>query len=102
MVGISVDEPVHTIEWVAKKQIPFVLLSDPEQKVIGAFGLINEDQPELSLHAIYIVDEAGKVFYRKVGRRRAYSDELIDALDYRAGTYKPPAPKPAAAPAPAP
>lgn len=97
MVGISVDEPVHTIEWVAKKQIPFDLLSDPEQRIIGAFGLVNEDQPELSLHAIYIVDEQGKVFYRKIGRRRAYSDELLDALDYHAGTYKPrPKPAPAA------
>lgn len=32
---------------------------------------------------------AGKVFYRKVAPRRAYSDELLDALDYHAGTYRP-------------
>ena len=94
MVWISVDEPQHSIEWAEKKKIPFDLLSDPEQRIIGAFGLVNEDQPELSLHAIYIVDGAGKVFYRKVGRRRAYSDELLDALDYHAGVYKP-KPKPA-------
>jgi hypothetical protein len=57
--------------------------------VIGQFGLINPDERELSLHAIYIVDKDGKVFYRKVARRRAYSDELLDALDYHAGTYRP-------------
>lgn len=89
MVGISVDEPQHTLEWVTNKQIPFDMLADPDQRIIGQFGLINEDQTELSLHAIYIVDESGKVFYRKVARRRAYSDELLDALDYQAGTYRP-------------
>lgn len=65
--------------------------------MIGQFGLINSDRPELSLHAIYIVDRAGKVFYRKVARRRAYADELLDALDYHAGTYRPP-PAPTTAP----
>jgi len=98
VVAISVDEPVHSVAWADEKHIPFDLLSDPAEKVIGAFGLINPDRPELSLHAIYIVDGDGKVFYRKVGRRRAYSDELLDALDYRAGTFvrrqKPPAAAP--------
>ena len=56
--------------------------------MIGQFGLINADRTELSLHAIYIIDGDGKVFYRKVARRRAYSDELLDALDYRAGSYR--------------
>src|SRR5262245_17764831 len=98
MIGISVDEPADSIAWADKKGWTFAMLSDPQQRIIGKFGLINEDEPELSLHAIFIIDENGKIFYRKVARRRAYSDELIDALDYRAGTYKPPAP-PAATPA---
>lgn len=87
MVGISVDEPEHTVPWANDKNIPFALLADPGQEIIGRFGLINPDQRELSLHAIYIVDPQGEVFYRKVARRRAYADELLDALDYRAGTY---------------
>lgn len=62
--------------------------------MIGGFGLVNEDRPELSLHAIYIIDRDGKIFYRKVARRRAYSNELLDALDYHAGTYRPPRPAP--------
>lgn len=95
MVGISVDDPADTVPWADKKGFTFPMLSDPQQRIIGKFGLINEDEPELSLHAIYIVDGAGKVFYRKVARRRAYSDELIDALDYRAGSYRP---KPGPAP----
>lgn len=52
---------------------------------------MNPSRPELSLHAIYLVDGEGKVFYRKIARRRAYADEIIDALDYRAGKYVPPA-----------
>lgn len=79
---------MHSNAWADTKKIPFDLLSDPQQRIIGSFGLVNPDQPELSLHAIYIVDPAGEVFYRKVARRRAYSDELLDALDYRAGTYR--------------
>jgi len=76
--------------------------------VIDGFGLVNEDRPELSLHAIYIIDPDGKIFYRKIARRRAYSNELLDALDYRtgtyragtyrAGTYRPPPKPPAAEP----
>lgn len=69
--------------------------------MIDGFGLVNEDRPELSLHAIYIIDPDGKIFYRKIARRRAYSNELLDALDYRAGTYRAgtyrPPPKPPAA-----
>lgn len=89
MVGISVDDPADTIPWTERKGITFTLLSDPTQRVIDGFGLVNTDAPELSLHAIYIIDGDGKVFYRKVARRRAYSDELLDALDYHAGTYRP-------------
>jgi len=76
------------VEWVGRKGITIDLISDPEQRVIGQFGLINTDRTELSLHAIYIIDPDGKVFYRKVARRRAYSNELLDALDYHAGKYR--------------
>ncbi len=48
---------------------------------------MNPDTPELSLHAIYIVDPQGRVFYRKIARRRAYADELLDAIDYHFGPW---------------
>ena len=94
LVGISVDDPADTVPWADRKGITFDLLADPEQRVIGKFGLVNEDRPELSLHAIYIVDRDGKVFYRKVARRRAYADEPLDAIDYHMGTYRKPVAKP--------
>jgi peroxiredoxin len=79
-----------SLAWADEKRLTFGLASDPEKRVVGRFGLVNPDQPELSLHAIYIVDGDGRVFYRKIARRRAYAAEFIDALDYREGTYVPP------------
>jgi peroxiredoxin len=81
-VLISVDEPADSLPWADAKNFQFAMASDPQQAIIGRFGLVNPDQPELSLHAIYILDSDRKVFYRKIARRRAYSDELIDAIDY--------------------
>lgn len=85
VVAISVDVPSDTLPWAAKKGLTMPLASDPQQEIIGSFGIANVDVPELSLHAIYIVDEDGKVFYRKVARRRAYSQEFLDAIDYHYG-----------------
>ncbi|MEM9624346.1 MAG: hypothetical protein AAF993_22085, partial [Pseudomonadota bacterium] len=52
-----------------------------------AFGVQNPDTQELALHAVYALDENGKIFYRKVARRRPVSAELIDAVDAYQGTY---------------
>lgn len=87
VVALSVDTPDATLPWAEKKGLTMALASDPKQEIIGRFGLINPDVPELALHAIYIVDEEGTIFYRKVARRRAYSREFIDAIDYRYGRW---------------
>ena len=36
---------------------------------------------DLALHAIYILEPDGTVFYRKIARRRARSRELLYAID---------------------
>lgn len=82
LVAISVDPPSDTLPWAQKKGLTLPLATDPEQQIIGRFGISNPDTPELALHAVYIVDEEGKVFYRKVARRRPYSQEFLDAIDY--------------------
>ncbi|MCA9649320.1 MAG: redoxin domain-containing protein [Myxococcales bacterium] len=87
VVALSVDEPENTLPWAEKKGLTMALASDPQQEIIGRFDLVNPDVPDLSLHAVYIVDEQGKVFYRKVARRRAYSAELLDAIDYHYGRW---------------
>ncbi|MFT6367556.1 MAG: hypothetical protein ACJARI_003013, partial [Bacteroidia bacterium] len=67
--------------------ITFALASDPEQKVVKGFGVQNPQTNELALHAVYIVDERGRVIYRKVAGRRPVSAELIDAIDAHGGVY---------------
>jgi len=58
-----------------------MVASDPEMTVIDQWGIRNQDAPELALHSIFMVDKAGEIFYRKIARRRAKSQELLYALD---------------------
>ena len=67
--------------------LTFDLASDPQQTVVKAFGVQNPSTRELAIHAVYIVDTDGTVLYRKVGRRRPVSAELIDAIDVFRGVY---------------
>jgi len=87
VIALSVDEPAASVVMQKRLGLSFVLGSDPEQKVVRAFGVQNPDTRELAIHAVYIIDEAGSVFYRKVGRRRPVSQELIDAIDAHRGVY---------------
>ncbi len=78
---ISVDPLETSKEFADKLGLTFAVASDPEMKVIDTYGVRNKDVPELALHAIFLIDQAGKVFYRKIARRRAKSQELLYALD---------------------
>jgi peroxiredoxin len=85
LVLVSVDTPEVSLPWAEKKGFTFPMASDPEQKVIQGWGLQNPDATDLALHAVYILDKEGKIFYRKIARRRAYSKEFIAAIDYHYG-----------------
>ena len=37
--GVSIDPPASHEKFVAKYQLPFPLLSDPEQKIVSAYGV---------------------------------------------------------------
>lgn len=87
IVALSVDEPEASLAIIERLGLTFDLGSDPAQTVVKAFGVQNPTTRELAIHAVYIVDADGTVFYRKVGRRRPVSAELIDAIDAFAGTY---------------
>ena len=87
VVALSVDEPAASTVMQRRLGLSFGLGSDPKQNVVKAFGVQNPDTRELAIHAVYIVDEGGSVFYRKVGRRRPVSQELIDAIDAHQGVY---------------
>ncbi len=99
VVAVSVDKPDTSRPWKQKKGFTFALASDPDMALIdGRFHIRNPQEKDLALHAIYIVDGKGRIYYRKVARRRAMPGELLDAIDFHRGTYKPPAPPPAKAP----
>ncbi len=89
MALISVDPPEASIPWAQKKGFTFPMLSDPKMEVIKGWGLQNKDVPDLALHAVYILDTDGKIFYRKVARRRAYSKEFLSAIDFHFGNWTP-------------
>ena len=87
LVALSVDLPTDSLGMIERLGLSFPLGSDPEQRVVRAFGVQNPDTQELALHAVYIVDADGRVIYRKVARRRPVSAELIDAIDAHRGVY---------------
>jgi len=87
VIALSVDEPAASTVMQKRLGLSFTLGSDPQQNVVKAYGVQNPDTRELAIHAVYIVDEKGSVFYRKVGRRRPVSQELIDAIDAHRGVY---------------
>jgi peroxiredoxin len=82
VVVISVDTPDVSLPWAQKKGFTFPMVSDPDLQVIGTWGLENTEVGDLALHAVFILDRDGKIFYRKVARRRPYSPEFLQAIDY--------------------
>lgn len=87
ILALSVDRQSDSLAMASRLNLQFPLLADPQQTAVNAFRVQNPDTRELALHAVYIVDSAGEIFYRKVGLRRPTSNELIDAIDAHAGRY---------------
>ena len=87
IIALSVDKPKDSTALVKRLGLTYHLGSDSDQKVINTYRVQNPDTNELAIHAVYILDSEGKIFYRKVSRRRPVSNELIDAIDAYMGTY---------------
>ncbi|MEM8766376.1 MAG: redoxin domain-containing protein [Pseudomonadota bacterium] len=87
ILALSVDEPEASLAMIDRLGLAFALGSDPEQSVIQAYQVQNPDTRELAIHAVYIIASDGEIYYRKVGRRRPVSQELIDAIDAHRGDY---------------
>lgn len=87
VVALSVDPPAHSTAMIRRMGLQFALVSDEDQRVMKAFGVQNPQTQELALHAVYLVDENLRVFYRKVASRRPLSQELLDAIDFERGRY---------------
>ncbi len=87
VVALSVDAPDDSLAMIERLGMTYPVASDPNQRVVQLFGVQNPQTRELALHAVYIVATDGTIFYRKVGRRRPVSAELIDAIDAHRGQY---------------
>ena len=69
VIGISKDSAASHLKFAEKYQLPFVLLSDPEHTVIGAYGAWQEKKlyGKVSMSTVrctYLLDEEGVI--RKV------------------------------------
>jgi hypothetical protein len=87
VVALSVDPVKESRSMVGRMKLSFALVSDEDQSIMKEYGVRNPDTKELALHAVFILDEDRKVFYRKVASRRPVSQELLDAIDYHYGRY---------------
>ncbi len=87
VIALSVDAPGDSLAMINRLGLSFPLVSDSAQNVIRAYKVQNPTTKELALHAVYLIDTNGRVFYRKVARRRPTSEELIDATDAFRGVY---------------
>ena len=58
----------------------------PKLEVMDAFKIRNPDVP-IALHSVFIADSEGKIYYRKVGRRRPLPKELLEAIDFHHGRW---------------
>lgn len=81
VVALSVDPPETSAAWAEKRGFSFDLASDIDYANIRRWGLENPDVKELALHAAFVVEQDGRISYRKVARRRVKPDELLFALD---------------------
>jgi peroxiredoxin Q/BCP len=71
--GVSVDSPVSHEKFIAKYQLPFPLLSDPEKEIVNAYGVWVEKSMYGKKYmgverSTFIIDGAGRIaaIFRKV------------------------------------
>jgi thioredoxin-dependent peroxiredoxin len=70
-------------EFVRKKSLRLPLLSDPERKVISAYGVADADNG-IAVPSVFVVSREGKIVWRHVGETqmdRPAVDVLLEQLD---------------------
>lgn len=65
VVGISTDSEESHRKFKENRQLPLTLLSDPDARVISTYG-VRSWLPGRSARAVFVIDAAGVVRYRKV------------------------------------
>lgn len=79
VLGLSKDGMVSHHNFRDKYDLPFVLLSDTEKKVIKQFGVLNEKGG--TIRSTFVIDENGKIIkeYRKV-KVDGHAEEVLDFI----------------------
>ena len=83
MAGISVDPVENNAAMVEKLLLPFPLLSDPDGRVIKAWGVWNDGDGGIAKPSIFAVRKDGTIAWRYVGNDyadRPTDEELFAAL----------------------
>ena len=87
VIGVSKDSQESHQKFIAKYDLPFILLSDPELKVIQKYGVWVEKSMYGKKYmgverSTFIIDEKGKIkkIFRKV-KVAKHVEEVLKALD---------------------
>jgi peroxiredoxin Q/BCP len=78
MVGISADPPGKSKRLAESMAIGFPLLSDPQLRAAGGFG-VTQSVGGLSLAAVFVIDREGIVRWSQVGETIP-ADQAMDAV----------------------
>jgi len=88
VVAVSADPRDDSTNWIMEQEFTFPMAVDVELNFIKRIRLEHPER-EVAIHAIYMLDPDGKIFYAKVGGRRPTPQELLDAIDYHKGNWPP-------------
>lgn len=89
IIGISKDSVASHIKFAEKYELPFILLSDPEHKVIEAFGAWQEKKNYGKTYfgtarSTFVIDENGII--EKVMPKAKPDTNAAEILEYLKGT----------------
>lgn len=87
VLGVSPDDEKKHKKFEEKYKLPFILLADPDKKIIDKYGVWGEKnlygRKYMGLHrTTFLIDEKGmiqKIF--KKPNSKTHSDEILKALD---------------------
>lgn len=87
VLGISRDSTVSHVKFIEKFQLPFLLLSDPEELACRFYGVLKEKNMYGKVvigieRSTFIIDEKGNIekIYRKV-KVEGHAENIINYLN---------------------
>jgi len=83
LAAIVVDSVEQNRAMIEKLLLPFPILSDPESRVIGEWGVLNDREANIAKPAIFGIRPDGTIAYTYIGEDfadRPDDDELFAGL----------------------